>query len=810
MSANGKLVWVVNPGGDNVAVIRTRDNRVIRRINVGNEPQGIALDPNDRYAYVANAAAGTVTVIRIKSANPRRFRARPDRRVGRRGALVTGAEPWNIVTSPDGRRVFVANSGQDSITVLDAASRKIRGRVVPPRIIGHVNLRGSACSRDRDFHFQPRGLAVTKDSRKLYVTSFFAFTRAGGRQGDDAGRQGLVCRLSINTKSRRIRRYRPRGPITLAPQVTGFNVDSTGDGAPDPTSAFPNQLQSIVIRGNQAYLPNIAASPDSPQIFNVTTQAFVSVIDGVRSGSPRDSGDKFLNLHLGAREPEPGKKRLFFANPWAIGFTNQRGSGNAYAVSAGSDLLVKANVSADGDLSLTVDENTTRYIDLRDPDNPQTSGDNAGINPQGIVIDRRGRRAYVNNFVSRNVSVVDLRRDEVVDVIRIADLPAPGSPEAVVNVGADMFFSSRGIFDRPAGASVSTEDRLSSEGWQSCASCHFKGLTDSVVWEFGAGPRKSVPLNASFNPENRNEQRIFNYSGIFDEVEDFELNVRNTSGPGPLAAAQACQTPAPGAASTSLFNPNQGLIVGDNGDLNFAPCVINQFAKPNADRQQVTVTLPGSTTPVQAMTALREWVRVAVRTPNGALSRRGLPNRPRGVDEGERLFGEAGCTNCHGTNLFTISRKNFTSPPPTTEIFQESMNPAPPAGAGNPVGLQYFNAVLRNIGSFNLGVPGGGNELAGNIGADEKAQAALMAGVAQAKPDALGRDYNGDGRGIGYNVPSLLGIEALPPYYHNGACETLACVVDNVKHRTADGTLPDRLTTDEQRAAVVEFLRSID
>ena len=40
-----------------------------------------------------------------------------------------------------------------------------------------------------------------------------------------------------------------------------------------------------------------------------------------------------------------------------------------------------------------------------------------------------------------------------------------------------------------------------------------------------------------------------------------------------------------------------------------------------------------------------------------------------------------------------------------------------------------------------------------------------------------GQDYNGDGRGIGYNVPSLLGIEALPPFYHNGACETLACVV---------------------------------
>jgi YVTN family beta-propeller protein len=810
MSANGKLVWVVNPGGDNVAVIRTRDNRVIKRIKVGDEPQGVALDPNDRYAYVANAAAGTVTVIRIKSANPRRFRAKPDRRVGRRGALVTGAEPWNVVVSPNGRRIFVANSGQDSITVIDGTRRRKRRRLLPPRIIGHVNLRGSACSRDRDFHFQPRGLAVTKDNRKLYATGFLAFTRSGGRQGDDAGRQGLVCRLNIKTKSRKIRRYRPAAQIALAPQATGFTVDATGDGVADPTSAFPNQLQSIVIRGDQAYLPNIAASPDGPLRFNVNTQAFVNVIDGVRGGSQRDaSAEKFLNLHLGAREPEPGRERLFFANVWGIGFTSQRGSGNAYVVSAGSDLLVKLGVASDGKLSFTVDENTTRYIDLRDPDNPGTSGDNAGINPQGIVIDRRGRRAYVNNFVSRNVSVVNLQSDEVEDVIRIADLPAPGSQEEVVNVGADMFFSSRGIFDRPAGAAVSTEDRLSSEGWQSCASCHFKGLTDGVVWEFGAGPRKSVPLNATFNPENRDEQRVLNYSAIFDEIEDFELNARNVSGPGPLAAAQACQTPAPGAAATSMFDPNQGLLIGDNADINFAPCVINAFAKANANRQQVTVTLPGSTTPVPALTALREWVRFAVRTPDGPLTRRGLPNRPRrsDVSEGAQLFADAGCANCHVGNRFTLSTKTFTSPPPATEIFTET---APAPLSGNPVGVQYFNAVLRNIGSFNLGVPGGGNELGANVGAAEKASAALMAGVAQPAPDALGVDYNGDGRGIGYNVPSLLGIEALPPYYHNGACETLACVVDNVKHRTANGTLPDGLTSEEQRATVVDFLRSID
>ena len=46
------------------------------------------------------------------------------------------------------------------------------------------------------------------------------------------------------------------------------------------------------------------------------------------------------------------------------------------------------------------------------------------------------------------------------------------------------------------------------QGWQSCASCHFKGLTDGVIWQFAAGPRKSVPLNATFSPHQRTRQRL--------------------------------------------------------------------------------------------------------------------------------------------------------------------------------------------------------------------------------------------------------------------------------------------------------------
>jgi YVTN family beta-propeller protein len=780
ISRNDRLIWVVNPGNDSVSVIRPDTNTRLARIPVGDDPESIALTPDNRYAFVANAAGNSVSVIQIDDPAWGTFSAKVI------STITTGAEPWDVVCSPDGLRVFVANSGQDTVTVIDVATRTV---------LGHIDLRNSlANDPDRSRHFQPRGLAVSQDNKKLFVARFLSFTKPGGRQGDDFGKEGLVAVVDIDTTSYYLSDYKVARAVTLAPQITGFRFPGQTNPPAGDTAAFPNQLQRVVLRGDQAYLPNIAASPSGPLRFNLDTHAFVSVIDGINSASPIDSGtNKFLNLHLGARDPEAGKRRIFFANPWDIAFTTQSGVGNAYVVSAASDALVKLDVAADGKLSFTVDANTTRYIDLNDPTDPATSGAAAGKNPQGLAITSDGKRAYVANFVSRNVSVVDLTTDSVVAVVQTSDLPIPGSVGETNLVGAEMFFSSRGNFDAIPGTN-SLRDRLSSEGWQSCSSCHFKGLTDGVVWQFGAGPRKSVPLNATFNPHNRSQQRVLNYSAIFDEVEDFEANIRNVSGPGPL----------PGGA----LNPNQGLLIGDNGDLNVAPSAVNAFALANANRPQVTVTLPGSTNKVPALTAMREWVRNAVRTPNSPLPGYGaydatLPE----VAQGRHLFLQAGCATCHGGQNWTVSLKDFTSPPAGTEIRTERN---PTNFVGNPIGAQYLTRFLRDVGSFNLGVPGQGNFLGNNVGADEKAGAAVANGVLLPAPDALGRDYNSDGQGIGFNVPSLLGLHNLQPYMHNGAAESLAAVVADVNHRTDNGKLPDVLSDPAYQALVVKFLESID
>jgi hypothetical protein len=192
----------------------------------------------------------------------------------------------------------------------------------------------------------------------------------------------------MSSRAMRVNKYHPAAAMSLQPRVTGFKFP----GLDADTLAFPYQLQSIVIRGNQAYLPNIAASPSDPLRFNVDTLAFVNIIDNVNSAHQTDaSQSKFSggipNLNL-------GKTTLFFANPWGIAFTKQSGSGAGYAIAAASDFLVKVNIAADGTLSFTGGPTSTLFIDSNDPKDPATSGDNAGKNPQGIVITDDGKAAY--------------------------------------------------------------------------------------------------------------------------------------------------------------------------------------------------------------------------------------------------------------------------------------------------------------------------------------------------------------------------------------------------------------------------------
>ena len=120
--------------------------RPLRRVRLGDEPEGVAVSGDERWACVTLEDEATLVVIRL-----------PEGRELRR--IPVGARPRSVVFSPRGERVYVSNEVGASVSVIDAqAWRKLRDVAVP----------GDGA--------RPMGLAVAPDGGTLYVT-----TGRGGR-----------------------------------------------------------------------------------------------------------------------------------------------------------------------------------------------------------------------------------------------------------------------------------------------------------------------------------------------------------------------------------------------------------------------------------------------------------------------------------------------------------------------------------------------------------------------------------------------------------------------------------------------------
>ena len=68
-----------------------------------------------------------------------------------------------------------------------------------------------------------------------------------------------------------------------------------------------------------------------------------------------------------------------------------------------------------------------------------------------IAINSTDQTAYVMNYVSRDVSVIDLSGsvERVTATIKAADLPAVGSAEDKIHAGKELYNTSVGDFDAP-------------------------------------------------------------------------------------------------------------------------------------------------------------------------------------------------------------------------------------------------------------------------------------------------------------------------------------------------------------------------
>jgi len=522
VTQDDRLVLAVNPDQNTVSIFDAQYDQLPRvcEIPVGEDPRSVTALPTGTKAYVANAGSGTVSVIDL-----------PGKRVVR--TIGVGTEPRGLCATPNGTRVYVVNAISNTLTCIDATVDQVLWQGVLP------SDRGS----------QPRSLAITDDhdsddlDEKIYVPLFFAGLRAGKTgldEGQDDNRQGTVVVVATATNS-------IVNAVALSPiAATGFRSNGSvldlvgtsngtgGTNAPDPTNpptvtfdtgCFPNQLAAIALHptNGKAYVVSTGASPNGPFGFNVNAQGMVSVFDTttdqevVGNASTTVHRRAPLNLNQGIPQDTTNQPRLFLTNPVDVVW-NRDGS-EAWIAIQNSDLLVRMTVDANGlptiDAPVQAGASAITRIDLR----AVAAGQLAGKAPRSMAFNGRTDRLFVYNFVSRSLSVVDVVGRRIAATAESAPLPLPGTPDATVNLGAELFFTGRG----PQG-------RMSSDSWGACIVCHPDGLTDNITWLFPAGPRNTVSLDGMFSRTNTHDQRILNWSALRDENQDFELNTRNVFG----------------------------------------------------------------------------------------------------------------------------------------------------------------------------------------------------------------------------------------------------------------------------------------
>jgi len=143
----------------------------------------------------------------------------------------------------------------------------------------------------------------------------------------------------------------------------------------------------------------------------------------------------------------------------------------------------------------------------------------AGRAPQGVVTSPDGGTLYVQNFMDRTITVHDVRgilQGAGTAPVTTATLNAVTTEKLTAQVlkGKQLFYDAQ-------------DSRLALQQYISCAVCHNDAGHDGRVWDltgFGEGLRNTITLKGHAN------HGMLHWSGNFDEVQDFEGQIRALAG----------------------------------------------------------------------------------------------------------------------------------------------------------------------------------------------------------------------------------------------------------------------------------------
>ena len=143
VSKDGKWIYVSNEDDDGVSFIDLTTGKLMPpTIKTGDEPEGVSLTPDGKLIYSTNEADGTVSVIDVNArALVKTFK------VGRR--------PRNVVFLGDGQHAFVNAENDGTVGLIDMTKNEMTGTIT-------LGTPGE---------IKPMGMVLSPDAKKLYVTT---------------------------------------------------------------------------------------------------------------------------------------------------------------------------------------------------------------------------------------------------------------------------------------------------------------------------------------------------------------------------------------------------------------------------------------------------------------------------------------------------------------------------------------------------------------------------------------------------------------------------------------------------------------
>jgi YVTN family beta-propeller protein len=142
----------------------------------------------------------------------------------------------------------------------------------------------------------------------------------------------------------------------------------------------------------------------------------------------------------------------------------------------------------------------------------------SGRAPQGVVTSPDGRTLYSHNFMDRTITVHD-----VGPLLDGADatptLTATLNCVTTERLSPTVLLGKKHFYD-------AADSRIAFQQYISCASCHNDGAQDGRTWDFtgfGEGLRNTITLRG----HGGTAHGPLHWTGNFDEVQDFENQIRN-------------------------------------------------------------------------------------------------------------------------------------------------------------------------------------------------------------------------------------------------------------------------------------------